>query len=193
MGCNSSKANTATGEFDEEETQWVSCESWWLYTLLKEETMILSFLAPNPIWLLWTIAHASMMIFLFWLLYIVQFELIFVVIYLSFLSYIWKVKYAWKTSVVQNFFCRVYIIYELHHFLTIKLASNFSVVSLHIFINLVTLFWTKWEMFRTYVYFTHLRRIVNHHSLLRRRLLVAVWVDLDHSVGGILKSSHWAQ
>ena len=41
------------------------CESWWLYTLLREETVILSFLAPNPIWLQQTITHASMMIFLF--------------------------------------------------------------------------------------------------------------------------------
>ena len=37
MGCNSSKANTAIGELDEEETQWVSCESWWLYALLREK------------------------------------------------------------------------------------------------------------------------------------------------------------
>ena len=48
MSCNSSKANTAIGEFDEEETQWVSCESWWLYALLREETVIFAIFGTQP-------------------------------------------------------------------------------------------------------------------------------------------------
>ena len=35
------------------------------YTYYREETVILSFLAPNPIWLQQKITHASMMKFLF--------------------------------------------------------------------------------------------------------------------------------
>ena len=82
----------------------MSCESWCLYALLTEETVILSVLAPDPIRLQRTITHAAMMIFVFGLQYIVQIELNFLVIYLLFLSYFRKVKYAGKPSVVQNFF-----------------------------------------------------------------------------------------